>query len=504
MKKTLLWTIPPLVPLVLLAAVLVLLIRWIGSDDCRVLLQSKTADALNAEAQLAPLNWNWFRVASPRFSAIGRAESALKQMEATGLQAVLKPSSIFSGVWGVKEITADELKLRIGAAVPAPTTPTATSANNPALPTLPATGLSKWIPSLVVIEVINGKKTALLVEMSQATISLTDSVMEARPSPNGEKTLFKLTGGTVGTSRYPDLKLTLGTARCILTDKGLDITGADFTSDQGGAIRGEAMFPSDGSPSTLSANWEKLPITVFLPRFADKLTGLLTGEIAMRWESDNRRQGSGTIRGEGITLTGIPALQQFAQLTGLEQFRRLPIQTFSTRFTVRDALTEWRDIVIESPGFLKITGEVNTSLDGMLSGTIQLGITSRIVNMIPMARELLGLEERDGYIWAKEPVTLGGTLSNPTESLTPKLSVLIAAGAEGVVREGVRSGLELLGIKVGDPSTPGATNAPTTNPPISPLPSVPLPSVPTTATNAVKTLQQGAGAALDALGGFLK
>lgn len=497
MKKTLLWTIPPLVPLVLLAAVLVLLARWIGSDDCRALLQSKTSDALNAEAQLAPLNWNWFRVASPRFSATGRAESALKQMEATGLQAVLNPKSIFNGVWGVREITADELRLRVGAAGPAPTKSAATPGKNAVLPAPQATGLSKWIPSLVVIEVINGKKTDLLVETSQATISLTGSAMEARPSPNGEKTLFKLTGGTVSTPRYPDLKLSLGTARCILTDKGLDITGADFTSDQGGTIRGEAFFPSDGSASTLSANWEKLPISVFLPRFPGNLAGLLAGDVSMRWESGNRRQGSGRFRGEGITLTGIPALQQFARLTGLEQFRKLPIQTFSARFTIRDGLTEWRDVLVESPGLIKLTGEVNSSLDGALSGTIQLGVTSRIVNMIPMAREFLELEERDGYIWAKEPVTLGGTLSRPTESLTPRLSVLIAAGAEGVVREGVRSGLGILGIKVGEPAAP----SPSTNTPAAtPAPSPALPS----ATNAVRTLEQGAGAVIDTLGGFLK
>lgn len=489
MKKTLLWTLPPLLPLILLAAVLVLLARWIGSEDCRTLLQKKTSDALNVEAQFAPLNWNWFRVASPRFSATGRRDTALKQMEATGLQASLNPSSILRGIWGVKEISADELKLRIGSPEPAPQT-------NAASPPLPDSGLPRWIPSLVVIDVINGKKTDLLIEMGQANITLTGAAMEARPSPGGDKTLFKLSGGTISTSRYPDLNLTLGTARCILTPKGLDLTGGDLTGPAGGIIRCEGMFPSDGSPSTLSANWEKLPINVILPRFGNKVAGLLAGDITMRWESGTRRQGSGKIRGEGITLTDIPALAQFAQLTGLEQFRKLPIQTFSTRFTVRDSVTEWRDLVIESPGFLKITGEVNTSLDGTLDGTIQLGITSRIVNMIPMARELLGLEERGGYIWAKEAITLGGTLSQPTENLTPRIAVLIAAGAEGLIREGVRGGLGILGIKVGEPSPPSSsTNTPT--------PAQEAPVLPS-ATNGVKTLQQGAGAALDALGGFLK
>jgi hypothetical protein len=154
--------------------------------------------------------------------------------------------------------------------------------------------------------------------------------------------------------------------------------------------------------------------------------------------------------------------------------------------------------MIESPSFLKITGEVNTTLDGGLSGTIQLGITTRIVNMIPFAREFLSLEERDGYIWTKEPIALGGSLSHPTESFTPRLSVLMAAGAEGVIREGVRSGLEVLGIKAGEPSSPASTNSPATAPI-----SIPVPTLPS-ATNAVKTLQQGAGAALDTLSGFLK
>ena len=491
MKKTLLWTIPPLLPLVFLAVVVVLLFRWIGSDDCRALLQKKTSEALNAEAQLAPLNWSWFGVTSPRFSATGQNGTALKQMEATGLKAALTPSSILRGIWGVKEITADELKLRIGS-------PDSPAKTNAAILPAPDSGLPKWVPSLVVIEVINGKKTDLLIEVGQANIMLTGSAMEARPSPDGQKTLFKLSGGTFSTTRYPDLKLSLGTARCILTPKGLELTGADLSGLAGGTIRCEGTFPSDGSPSTVSGNWDKVPISVLLPHFGDKVSGLLAGEISMRYESGNRREGSGKIRGEGITLTGIPGLAEFAQLTGLEQYRKLPIQTFSTRFTIRDGLTEWRDVVIESPGFLKITGEVNTTLDGGLSGTIQLGITTRIVNMIPFAREFLSLEERDGYIWTKEPVTLGGTLSRPTESLTPRLSVLMAAGAEGVVREGVRSGLEVLGIKAGEPSSPASTNSPATAPT-----SIPVPTLPS-ATNAVKTLQQGAGAALDTLGGFLK
>ena len=54
-----------------------------------------------------------------------------------------------------------------------------------------------------------------------------------------------------------------------------------------------------------------------------------------------------------------------------------------------------------------------------------------------------------------------------------------------MVRDGVRTGLGILGIKTG-------TNSPSSAP------------LPPDATNAVKTIQQGAGAVLDTLGGFLK
>jgi hypothetical protein len=489
-KKTLLWTIPPLVPIATVAAALVLALRWIESDDCRALLEQKTQAVLHAEAKLAPLNWRWFGVSSRNFNATGRSDSALKQVDATDLQATLSPSSMLRGIWGVKELSLDKLKLRIGSPEKTP----ARAATPPdAKPSPQATGLQKWMPSLVVVEVIHGRKTDLLIEIGQASVTLDGTALEARPDTRGEQTLFKLSGGRLGTSHYPDLKLNLGTARCLLTDKGLDLTGAEMTAPGGGTIRLRGMFPSDGTPSTLSGTWEKLPVAVLLPHFGDKVTGGLSGDCTMKWAPGHHREGEGSIRGDGITLTGIPAFIKLAELTGLEQFRHLPVQTFSTRFTIRDQVTEWKDIVFESLGFLKITGEASTALDGSLTGLIRLGITTRIVNMLPFARELLGLEERDGYIWVKEPIILGGTLTHPTDSFTPRLTVLVAAGAQGMVREGVRTGLGILGIKVG-----GGTNAPASSG--SPIPA----PVPSAATNAVKTLEQGAGAVLDTLGGFLK
>jgi hypothetical protein len=75
-----------------------------------------------------------------------------------------------------------------------------------------------------------------------------------------------------------------------------------------------------------------------------------------------------------------------------------------------------------------------------------------------------------------------------------------AAAAEGVIR----NGLEALGIKgAGDVVNPSSTNAASTNAESQPGNTLPADAV-KAATNAVKTIEQGAGQAIDALGGFLK
>ena len=475
-------------PLAILAAATVLLVHWIRSEQCRALLQQRTEVVLHARTDFAPLDWHWLGVNSARFSANGHGDSALRRIEASCVRASLNPSSLLQGVWGVNEISMDDLQIHLGSPE------TKSPGDKPAAPSSPtappSSSLPKWVPSLVVVDVIHGKKTDLFIETGPVVVTLLGTALEARPDSTGDETLFKLSGGALGCTRYPDLNLSLKTARCRLTPKGLDLAGGDFTAPLGGTIRINGMFPSDGTPSTLSATWEKFPVAALLPRFADRVTGMLAGSGTMHWGAGGHREGSGTIRGEGITVTGIPGFVKLAELTGLEQFRHLPVQTFSATVSIHDNITEWRDILFESQGFIKITGETGISLDGSLDGAIRLGITTRIVNMIPFARELLGLDEREGYVWIREPILLSGTLGRPVEDFSPRLTTMVAAGAEGMVRKGIGTGLGALGIKTG--VQPCGTNSPTATP------------LPSNATNAVKTMEQGAGAVLDTLGGFLK
>jgi hypothetical protein len=183
-------------------------------------------------------------------------------------------------------------------------------------------------------------------------------------------------------------------------------------------------------------------------------------------------------------LTQIPMLDTIAKLTGIATFRNLPVQVARASYVRRGESTDWNDVVLESKGLVQFIGKATTGSDGSLSGTFQLGITSSIVSILPFAKEILGLNEHDGFIWM--PVQIGGTLSHPTEDLSPRLAMAVTAAATGVAREGIQTGLKILGLDK------TATNSSATNS---------LPSIPADAT---KTLQEGANKALETLGGFLK
>jgi hypothetical protein len=154
------------------------------------------------------------------------------------------------------------------------------------------------------------------------------------------------------------------------------------------------------------------------------------------------------LRGNNIVLENVPALEKLADLTGIDEFRHLAVQEFQVTFEGDPSATRWNNVILESKGYIRLTGDATTTSEGALTGNFQLGITGNIINMIPMGPQILGLREHDGYLWM--PVTIGGTLDHPTEDLTVRLGLVVAAGAEGLLRKGFQQGLDILGISKGE------------------------------------------------------
>lgn len=487
----LLWILPLLLVVLTGVGGSFLLFQWLRSEEFRILIEDKTSGALNASAKLAPLSWGWFGVSSPSLEASGSERSSLKKLNSNGLRARMKITTLFQGYLGIEEITLENMTIHLGSPGPEAVIKEVVATSSSALP--------KWIPSQLVIEVIRADRANIIIEIPNSGVMMLQEVhLDAYPEtdPKGKETRVEVRGGQYSYSRFPDLKLNLLSLRARVSKAGTELTGAELAPSSGGTVKLEGSFPTHGKVSRISGHWENIPVTALLPALKEHVVGTLDGTGRAEWSDQGLQLAEGTVSASEVTLTQIPVLEKVAALTGINAFRNLPVQVGSASFSRHGDTTDWNEVILESKGLVKCVGKATTKSDGSLSGSFQLGITSSIVAILPFAKEVLGLNEHDGLIWM--PVQIGGTLSHPSEDFSPRLGMAITAGATGVVREGLQSGLKILGLEKSDPttnSTNPATSANSTNT-ILPKPSA--------ATNTLKALDEGANKALETLGGFLK
>jgi len=462
-----------LIPLILVSAavmvLLALLMSWLEGEKFRSMVEQKTTDKLHAKAELAPVHWAWTALTSGSLRAFGSAETAVKSIESSGVRARLRPSALFQGSIVVEEIALERTVIHLG---------TVTAVKSEVVPVVVEKGdtLPKWLPVQFVVERIHSATADVLIEQPNGgSFDILGTSLDS--VPEGEQIRFEAHGGRLVSERFPDLKISIETIRCRLSGEGLDLTGADLSFPGGGTLRLEGNFPSNGTEARLKGHWENVNLVALMPALEGKVVGTLKGQGEAAWGRDGIKSITGNVNAHDVTSDKVPALDRLALLTGMDQFRHLPLQEAHATFSGTSERTVWSNVVLESKGLLKLTGDAEVSREGSLRGTFQVGITKRIIDMIPFAGQILSVNEHDGYLWT--PMIVGGSLSNPTEDLSPRLATALVTRTEGVVKEGVKEGMKILGIK-----ELSATNR--------------------TSTNAVETLEQGAGKVLDTLGGFLK
>ncbi len=509
----LIWAAPLLLLAVGLIAGITGLQRWLAGNECRSLIERKSSEALHAQAAIEPLRWGWFSLSTEGFKATGTGTNALRKLEAGDIRGRIQPGALLRGIWLVEEISLEKLHLHFGAGASGGEKPSATIVEEQVVEEKPsastAGSMPKWVPTLLEIKAVRAMKTDLIIDLPLGKpMELLGTKLEIYPE--GKETRLEASGGELRTPIISNLRLQSARAR-ILADNSIRLNGADLAFPAGGTARVEGEFPAESGSSRIRATWEKVPVTVMLPALEGKVAGTFEGEGNFLWKGNSPCTIDGRTRIDGVTLQGLPQLDQIADFTGMNQFRAFPVQDASARFFHDGETTRWTDVVIESRGLLKMTGEATTGPGDRLSGSFQLGITTAVVRVLPMATQLLGAEERDGYLWM--PLKVGGTLTHPTDDLSPRLVMAVTTKAAGELRKGLDAGLSLLGIKPaqapaggngagsattnassGTSTNAGATGTSTNAPGL----------LPAAATNAVKTLEQGAGAAMDVLGGFLK
>ncbi len=488
-RKTFLWFLSIFLVVGLLALIgSAFMNRWLAGEGFHTLLEEKSSQFLQAKTSFGPLHWGWFELSSPTFHAEGQKTTSLRELEIGGLRGHLKPSALLQGLLQIEEITLESARIHINTARH-PKDPNL-SVHQQLKPQIPPS-LPSWVPSLFVIDLIRAKKTDILIDLPSGTsLDLRGTHLEAHPE--GSETRFEAYGGNLKSALLPDLDIK--TIRCRLKPDLVDLTGADLVFPKGGALQLEGVFP-DTNQSSLSGLWQQVPIATLLPSLSNQISGTLDGSATASWDLAGANSIEGKVQGNKVILSNIPMLDGISELTRMEAFRHLYLQQARATFSMKGESSSWRDVVLESQQLIKLVGNAELQKDGAFSGTFQLGLSSPIVTAIPGASQVFSKDQHDGYYWTS--LQVGGSLSHLTEDLTPRITAAVLSNAGLLLQQGVKQGLQIFGIK--GAIIPAPTSSPAMTNKTTPLPSGSPPS-----STPVDDLKQGAGAALDVLGGFLK
>jgi hypothetical protein len=389
---------------------------WVGGylrgGEFRRLVSEHTGAALRAEAVYEPLRWSGSNVYSDALRARGLPGSPIADLDASQVRAVMDWRAVLRGRWRVESVDVLDLKATLRTPEKAQPTPP-TPVGPPAAPGILG---HRFSPGP-----IRAQRASIIHEDLRASLdgfSLTIDPMESSTEFSGRGGVFTLAG-------YPAIDMDEFRAR--LSKGVVYLTGAEGRIGEGGKI--EASGQTGESPE-LRIAWSGVDVRRLVPNaWERRLVGAFSGEAFVR-----EGQTTGTFLLSEGRIEDVPLLDKIAAFTASPQFRRMPLQEVSGQFSCVDGGWDFTGLVIESKGLLRARGTLRIAADGAIDGRFRLGVGPQVLQWIPGSRERVFTANESGYVWTD--LRLGGTLENPVEDLSERLT---AAAAGEVIDRGSRA-----------------------------------------------------------------
>ena len=169
------------------------------------------------------------------------------------------------------------------------------------------------------------------------------------------------------------------------------------------------------------------------------ISGSLNGDFSLSGQGKTDEwEASGKLWAKDATISDLPLLSKF-QLPGMSPYKKIVLQKASCdlkfpysdpQHNINRALL-WDNIDIHAKGdILRMTGRVITGTDGSLSGSLRLGIPLNMLSLLgvpdsPLTDHLFSKESgAPNFVWIT--INLSGTISDPHEDLSARLSTLFS------------------------------------------------------------------------------
>lgn len=226
-----------------------------------------------------------------------------------------------------------------------------------------------------------------------------------------------------------DKLITLEDSRLILSPGELHTTGHFRTKDNTWAVKLRAQKADVAR--LLSPDWKK------------RLTGRLYGSLNMAGKRKNITEAQGEIHLKEAQLEGLPILSDI-RLDGTRPYRSLLLEKASCTIHYpyedagRNLEKAWLfdNINIEDKrDLLRVRGHVIVGSDGALGGTLRIGLPRGVITGLgiaetEMVQRLFNAGSDDTFMWLN--MNLSGTVDDPQQDLTVRLSTLMQAALPGM------------------------------------------------------------------------
>ncbi len=384
---------------------------YLRSEEFRRFVSRATAHTLKAEGEFAPLHFTGMNIYSDGFKARGSEEAAFATFAVDQIRADLSLRRWRERVWQVDRIEAQRMEVHLdGSRIALERTPEKAPA--------PTSG-GGWLPNRLEIATASVRE----VNLSWDGGSLRRVNVVANQKDSG----WEITGsgGGIANGALPGADLV--SMRLLYKAPSLFVQSAELRQGATGAVNVEGEVRA-GEDIDLRAKLAGIELTPFLNNdWRVRLHGKIAGDVRVqsRLPSVNGPVVSGSLQLSEGQLEALPVLNEIANFTMLDRYRRLTLSRASADFRQENGTLHATNFVAESTGLIRIEGGF-TVANGIIDGAFQVGVAASSLALVPGAQERVFTETRGGYVWT--PMRLHGPVDAPGEDLSQRL-VAAAGGA---------------------------------------------------------------------------
>jgi hypothetical protein len=413
---------------------------YVQSEKFRRMASDRLSDLTNADVVLESVQWQGSSAYVNRATASGRANAAFARAEVHDIRTTVDTGAIWDRLIKVDSIRIARVMLDLSAPVPA-------GAEINAEPSAPAPAaesgggfFSRFLPNRTVVKGVTVDQCGLTWKTGTRFVEGGGIALQVKPADDNSFFLATGHGGSLQTSLLPGEPLKLRNFAATLQSG--EVTLEELAAETAGASLTATGSLTTGTPATLTLDGtvEQLDLARLVPEdWVKSVQGRASGTVQITGDPADfaRLRWNGTAKVDGGVLEGLPVLTVIARKTRNEGFVRLALRDARTVFT-RTADGAWMldQVLLDTPGLLRLKGRVTIGADESLHGDLLLGIVPGTLRYVagaeqevfqPLDKLIVTAAERRlitsddaALLWTR--LTLRGTLDAPQEDLGDRLA----------------------------------------------------------------------------------